>query len=133
MNTDKLLKAIQILIKEELKEALPKLVKEAVRIETAKLLKTAALEEKGKKIPNFTASIAAEHDHLDILKYLVDEKDVKLNYSSVIFSAVQMGRLELVKYLVGKDRRIINQAIEVAQDKGSQDIIDYLKSVRNIS
>jgi hypothetical protein len=39
MNTDKLLKAIQILIKEELKEALPKLVKEAVRIETAKLLK----------------------------------------------------------------------------------------------
>ena len=91
------------------------------------------IEEKGKKIPNFTASIAAEHDHLDILKYLVDEKDVKLNYSSVIFSAVQMGRLELVKYLVGKDRRIINQAIEVAQDKGSQDIIDYLKSVRNIS
>ena len=39
MNTDKLLKAIQILIKEELKEALPKLVKEAVRVETAKLLK----------------------------------------------------------------------------------------------
>lgn len=39
MNTDKLLKAIQILIKEELKEALPKLVKEAVRIETAKLLR----------------------------------------------------------------------------------------------
>ena len=38
MNTDKLLKAIQILIKEELKEALPKLVKEAVRVETAKLL-----------------------------------------------------------------------------------------------
>ena len=39
MNTDKLLKAIQILIKEELKENLPKLVKEAVRVETAKLLK----------------------------------------------------------------------------------------------
>ena len=39
MDTNKLLKAIQILIKEELKEALPKLVKEAVRVETAKLLK----------------------------------------------------------------------------------------------
>ena len=39
MNTDKLLKAIQILIKEELKQSLPKLVKEAVRVETAKLLK----------------------------------------------------------------------------------------------
>jgi hypothetical protein len=39
MDTGKLLKAIQILIKEELKESLPILVKEAVKIETAKLLK----------------------------------------------------------------------------------------------
>lgn len=39
MDTNKLLKAIQILIKEELKESLPILVKEAVKIETAKLLK----------------------------------------------------------------------------------------------
>jgi hypothetical protein len=39
MDTNKLLKAIQILIKEELKESLPTLVREAVRVETAKLLK----------------------------------------------------------------------------------------------
>jgi hypothetical protein len=39
MNTDKLIKAIQILVKEEVKAVLPTLVKEAVRIETAKLLK----------------------------------------------------------------------------------------------
>jgi hypothetical protein len=39
MNTDKLIKAIQILVKEEVKVILPTLVKEAVRIETAKLLK----------------------------------------------------------------------------------------------
>lgn len=39
MNTDKLVKAIQILVKEELKVVLPKLVKEAVKAETAKLLK----------------------------------------------------------------------------------------------
>ena len=39
MDTNKLLKAIQILIKEELKESLPTLVREALRVETAKLLK----------------------------------------------------------------------------------------------
>jgi hypothetical protein len=38
MNTDKLIKAIQILVKEEVKTILPTLVKEAVKIETAKLL-----------------------------------------------------------------------------------------------
>lgn len=39
MNTDKLVKAIQILVKEEIKSVLPTLVKEAVKAETAKLLK----------------------------------------------------------------------------------------------
>jgi len=39
MNTDKLVKAIQIIVKEEIKEALPKLVKEGVKREMAKLLK----------------------------------------------------------------------------------------------
>ena len=39
MNTDKLVKAIQIIVKEEIKETLPKLVKEGVKKEMAKLLK----------------------------------------------------------------------------------------------
>ena len=38
MNTDKLLKAIQILIKEELKEQLPALIKEGVKAEMKKIL-----------------------------------------------------------------------------------------------
>lgn len=38
MNTDKLLKAIQILIKEELKEQLPTLIKEGVKAEMKKML-----------------------------------------------------------------------------------------------
>jgi len=38
MNTDKLLKAIQILIKEELKEQLPALIKETVKAEMKKLI-----------------------------------------------------------------------------------------------
>jgi len=38
MNTDKLLKAIQILIKEELKEQLPNLIKEGVKAEMKKML-----------------------------------------------------------------------------------------------
>ena len=39
MNTDKLVKAIQIIVKEEIKEVLPKLVSEGVKKEMAKLLK----------------------------------------------------------------------------------------------
>lgn len=38
MNTDKLLKAIQILIKEELKQQLPALIKETVRSEVKKMI-----------------------------------------------------------------------------------------------
>jgi len=38
MNTDKLVKAIQIIVKEEIKTILPKLVKEGVKREMAKLL-----------------------------------------------------------------------------------------------
>lgn len=38
MNTDKLLKAIQILVKEELKEQLPALIKETVKAEMKKML-----------------------------------------------------------------------------------------------
>jgi hypothetical protein len=39
MDTDKLVKAIQIIVKEEIKVVLPKLVKEGVKREMAKLLK----------------------------------------------------------------------------------------------
>ena len=39
MDTDKLVKAIQIIVKEEIKVLLPKLVKEGVKKEMAKLLK----------------------------------------------------------------------------------------------
>ena len=39
MNTDKLVKAIQIIVKEEIKAALPKLVKEGVKKEMTKVLK----------------------------------------------------------------------------------------------
>jgi len=39
MNTDKLVKAIQIIVKEEIKVILPKLVKEGVKREMTKLLK----------------------------------------------------------------------------------------------
>ena len=39
MDTDKLVKAIQIIVKEEIKATLPKLVKEGVKREMAKLLK----------------------------------------------------------------------------------------------
>jgi hypothetical protein len=54
MNTDKLIKAIQILVKEEVKAVLPTLVREAVRIETANLLKeNKQLKQKLAAAPTF--------------------------------------------------------------------------------
>jgi hypothetical protein len=46
MNTDKLLKAIQILIKEELKEQLPALIKEGVKAEMKKMLSETKVAQK---------------------------------------------------------------------------------------
>jgi len=47
MDTDKLLKAIQILIKEELKEQLPALIKESVQKEVKRLLSDLLIDISG--------------------------------------------------------------------------------------
>jgi hypothetical protein len=49
MNTEKLLKAIQILIKEEIKEQLPTLIKEGVRAEVKRLLAEQSKPQQPKK------------------------------------------------------------------------------------
>jgi len=55
MDTDKLVKAIQLIVKEEIKSVLPKLVKEGVKQEMAKLLKeNKQLRETFKSQPTFT-------------------------------------------------------------------------------
>lgn len=63
MNTDKLVKAIQIIVKQELKEVIPPLVKEGVKKEMRKLLK----EEQLKSKPPITnsANINTEENFMD--------------------------------------------------------------------
>lgn len=62
MNTDKLLKAIQILIKEELKEQLPQLIKESVRAEMKKLIAEGKQPAKPKSIGLSMASMLDEDE-----------------------------------------------------------------------
>ena len=62
MNTDKLLKAIQILIKEELKEQLPALIKETVRAEVKKLIAEGKQTAKSQPIGLSMAKAILEDD-----------------------------------------------------------------------
>jgi hypothetical protein len=49
MNTEKLLKAIQILIKEEIKQQLPELIKEGVKTEVKRILAEHSKPQQPKK------------------------------------------------------------------------------------
>jgi hypothetical protein len=83
MDTGKLLKAIQILIKEELKESLPILVKEAVKIETAKLLKeNKELKKQLVKVhsqPTFMDMDLNENNNLNVVTKKTYTKNPVLN------------------------------------------------------
>jgi hypothetical protein len=83
MDTGKLLKAIQILIKEELKESLPTLVKEAVKIETAKLLKeNKELKKQLVKVhsqPTFMDMDLNENNNLNVVTKKTYTKNPVLN------------------------------------------------------
>ena len=83
MDTDKLVKAIQILVKEEIKTTLPKLVKEAVKIETAKLLKEnmdlkKALVKKQSQ-PTFMDMDLNENNNLNVKPQKIYTKNPILN------------------------------------------------------
>ena len=62
MDTDKLVKAIQIIVKEEIKVILPTLVKEGVKKEMAKLLKENKQLKKAitPKQPTFMDEVVSE-------------------------------------------------------------------------
>ena len=62
MDTDKLVKAIQIIVKEEIKTILPTLVKEGVKKEMAKLLKENKQLKKAitPKKPTFMDEVVSE-------------------------------------------------------------------------
>jgi hypothetical protein len=80
MNTDKLLKAIQILIKEELKEQLPALIKETVRAEVKKLIAEGKQPAKSQPIGLSMAKAILEDDVvMESVKEKVEQKKFSKN------------------------------------------------------
>jgi len=80
MDTDKLLKAIQILIKEELKEQLPALIKETVRAEVKKLI--AEGKQPAKSQPNglsMAKAILEDDVIIESVKEKVEQKKFSKN------------------------------------------------------
>ena len=80
MDTDKLLKAIQILIKEELKEQLPALIKETVRAEVKKLIAEGKQPAKSQPIGLSMAKAILEDDAIiESVKEKVEQKQFSKN------------------------------------------------------
>ena len=80
MDTDKLLKAIQILIKEELKEQLPALIKETVRAEVKKLIAEGKQPAKSQPIGLSMAKAILEDDVvMESVKEKVEQKKFSKN------------------------------------------------------
>ena len=80
MDTDKLLKAIQILIKEELKEQLPALIKETVRAEVKKLIAEGKQPAKSQPIGLSMAKAILEDDVIvESVKEKVEQKKFSKN------------------------------------------------------
>ena len=74
MDTNKLLKAIQILIKEELKEQLPALIKETVRAEVKKLIAEGKQPAKSQPIGlSMAKAILEDDDVLESVKEKVEQ------------------------------------------------------------
>ena len=80
MDTDKLLKAIQILIKEELKEQLPALIKETVRAEVKKLIAEGKQTAKPQPIGLSMAKAILEDDTIiESVKEKIEQKQFSKN------------------------------------------------------
>ena len=88
------------------------------------------LVEKGAKIDEYAVNQAILNNDLDMVTYLV-EKGGKI-YDRSFTSALKIGNLSLVKYLVknGAEINDYDYAISYAAENGHQDIVDYLKSLK---
>jgi len=92
MNTDKLLKAIQILIKEELKEQLPALIKEGVKAEMKKML----AESKQPAKPKTTG--------LSMAKAMLDDDIIEESVSTNVSSQKQFSKNPMIKQILNETR-----------------------------
>jgi hypothetical protein len=92
MNTDKLLKAIQILIKEELKEQLPALIKEGVKAEMKKML----AESKQPANPKTTG--------LSMAKAMLDDDIIEESVSTNVSSQKQFSKNPMINQILNETR-----------------------------
>ena len=97
MDTDKLLKAIQILIKEELKEQLPALIKETVRAEMKKLI----AEGKQPAKPKNTG--------LSMAKAMLDDDIIEESISTKIVPQKQFSKNPMINQILNETRGGIPQ------------------------
>ncbi len=92
MNTDKLLKAIQILIKEELKEQLPALIKEGVKAEMKKML------AEGKKPAN------PKTTGLSMAKAMLDDELIEESVSNNLVPQKQFSKNPMINQILNETR-----------------------------
>ena len=97
MDTDKLLKAIQILIKEELKEQLPALIKETVRAEMKKLI----AEGKQPAKPKNTG--------LSMAKAMLDDDIIEESISTKVVPQKQFSKNPIINQILNETRGGIPQ------------------------
>ena len=97
MNTDKLLKAIQILIKEELKEQLPALIQESVKAEMKKML----AEVKQPAKPKTTG--------LSMAKAMLDDELIEESVSTKVVPQKQFSKNPMINQILNETRGGIPQ------------------------
>jgi len=69
-------------------------------------------------------TIAARHGHLDVIKYLVEEKGEEIG-DYAVEDAAENGHLDVIKYLVGKGAEI-GDSVKNAAKNGHLNIVKYL-------
>jgi hypothetical protein len=97
MNTDKLLKAIQILIKEELKEQLPALIKEGVKAEMKKMLAEGKQPAKEKTTG------------LSMAKAMLDDELIEKSVSNNLVPQKQFSKNPMINQILNETRGGIPQ------------------------
>jgi hypothetical protein len=97
MNTDKLLKAIQILIKEELKEQLPALIKESVQKEVKRLL------SEGKQ------PVQPKNTGLSMAKAMMEDEVIQESVQSKVVPTKQFSKNPMINQILNETRGGIPQ------------------------
>ncbi len=97
MNTDKLLKAIQILIKEELKEQLPALIKEGVKAEMKKMI------AEGKQ------PAKAKTTGLSMAKAMLDDELIEESVSTQVVPQKQFSKNPMINQILNETKGSIPQ------------------------